>query len=51
MGDRPGWDCITGLRKKYFLRHKLTAAAKAGVENKLITAAVNRCATQNQVQQ
>jgi hypothetical protein len=27
----------------------VTSAAKAGIENKLVIAAVNRCATQNQV--
>jgi hypothetical protein len=28
----------------------VTSAAKAGIENKLVIAAVNRCATQNQLQ-
>jgi hypothetical protein len=38
------------LRKKYFRRLSLTAAAKAGPENKPVVAAVvNRCANQNQV--
>jgi hypothetical protein len=38
------------LRKKYVPRRSLTAAAKADSENKPVIAAVNRCATQNQVQ-
>jgi hypothetical protein len=38
------------LRKKCFLRRTVTSAAKAGAENKPVIAAVNRCATQNQVQ-
>jgi len=32
------------------LRRSLTAAAKAGAENKPVIAALKRCATQNQVQ-
>jgi hypothetical protein len=42
-----GWQW---LRKKYCLRRSLTSAAKADSENKPSIAAVNRCATQNQVQ-
>jgi hypothetical protein len=41
---------LNGLRKKYLSRRSVTSAAKAGTENKLVVAAVNRCATQNQVQ-
>jgi hypothetical protein len=37
---------LNRLRKKYFPRRSLTAAAKADSENKPVTAAVNRCATQ-----
>jgi hypothetical protein len=40
---------LNRLRKKYIPRRSLTSAAKAGPENKPVTAAVNRCATQNQV--
>jgi hypothetical protein len=40
---------IHRLRKKCLLRRSLTSAAKADTENKPIIAAVNRCATQNQV--
>jgi hypothetical protein len=38
------------LRKKYFLRRRITSAVKADDENKRVTAALKRCATQNQVQ-
>jgi hypothetical protein len=38
------------LRKEYFPRRNLTAEAKAGSGNTSLTAAVNRCATQNQMQ-
>jgi hypothetical protein len=38
------------LRKKCFPRRSVTSAAKAGAENKLVIAAVNRCATQKQEQ-
>jgi hypothetical protein len=38
------------LRKKCFSRRGVTAAAKAGAENKSVIAAVNRCATQKQAQ-
>jgi hypothetical protein len=38
------------LRKKCFSRRSVTAAAKAGAENKPVIAAVNRCATQKQAQ-
>jgi hypothetical protein len=41
---------LNRLRKKCFSACSLTAAAKAGAENKPLIAAVNRCATQNQVQ-
>jgi hypothetical protein len=41
---------LNRLRKKYLLCRGLTAAAKADSENELLIAAVNRCATQNQVQ-
>ena len=41
---------LNSLRKKYLSRRGVTSAAKAGTENKLVVAAVNRCATQNQVQ-
>jgi len=37
------------LRKKCFLGRSLIAAAKAVDENKPVIAAVNRCATQNQM--
>jgi hypothetical protein len=37
--------------KKPFLINTLTSAAKAGAENGPVIAAVNRCATQNQMQQ
>jgi hypothetical protein len=36
------------LRKKYLPRDSLTPAAKASAENKPVTAALKRCATQNQ---
>jgi hypothetical protein len=38
------------LEKKYLPRRSRTSAAKAGSEDKPVIAAVNRCATQNQVQ-
>jgi hypothetical protein len=38
------------LRKKSFPYRGLTSAAKAEFEDKAVIAAVNRCATQNQVQ-
>jgi hypothetical protein len=38
------------LQKKYLPRCSRTSAAKAGSENKPVIAAVNHCATQNQVQ-
>ena len=38
------------LLKEYFLRHSLTAAAKAGAGNEPAIAALKRCAAQNQVQ-
>src|SRR5271163_4396037 len=41
---------LNRLRKKCFSRRRVTAAAKAGAENKLVIAAVNRCATQKQAQ-
>jgi hypothetical protein len=41
---------LNRLRKKSFSRRSVTAAAKAGAENKLVIAAVNRCATQKQEQ-
>jgi general secretion pathway protein G len=41
---------VRRLLKKHFLRHSLTAAAKAGTENEPAIAALKRCATQNQVQ-
>ena len=39
------------LRKKCLPRPSLTSAAEADIGNKRLIAAVNRCATQNQVQQ
>jgi hypothetical protein len=41
---------LAGLLKKFFATPGLTSAAKAAGENKPITAALKRCATQNQVQ-
>jgi hypothetical protein len=41
---------LNRLRKKYLPRRSRTSAAKASSENKPVIAAVNRCATQNQVQ-
>jgi len=41
---------LSRLRNKCFLRGSLTAAAKAGAENKPVIAALKRCATQNQAQ-
>jgi hypothetical protein len=41
---------LNRLRKKCFSRRSVTAAAKAGAENKPVIAAVNRCATQKQAQ-
>ena len=41
---------LNSLRKKCFPRRSVTSAAKAGAENKLVIAAVNRCATQKQEQ-
>ena len=38
------------LQKKYLPRRSRTSVAKAGSEHKPVIAAVNRCATQNQVQ-
>src|ERR1035437_7648406 len=37
--------------QKYLWSSTLTAAAKAGTENGLVTAALKRCATQNQVRE
>src|SRR5208282_4184342 len=49
--QRPGLVCfLNSLRKEYLLYHSLTSAAKADTENTAAIAAVNRCATQNQVQ-
>jgi hypothetical protein len=41
---------LNGFRKKYLPYRNLTSAAKAAPENKPLIAAVNRCATQNHVQ-
>jgi hypothetical protein len=41
---------LTGCGKSIFYAAVLTAAAKAGAENKPVIAALKRCATQNQVQ-
>ena len=38
------------LRKKCFHAGRVSSAAEAGVENKSVIAAMNRCAAQNQVQ-
>ena len=46
----PFFPALKRLRKKYLLYNSLTAAAKADTENTAVIAAVNRCATQNQVQ-
>src|SRR5208282_3887139 len=46
----PPFPALNNLRKKYFLYHSPTSAAKADFENTAFIAAVNRCATQNQVQ-
>jgi hypothetical protein len=49
----PNTNAISGpsrLRKKYFLAGRVTSVAEANVENRLVVAAVNRCATQNQEQ-
>src|ERR1039457_3408715 len=40
---------LNRLRKKCLPRGSLTSAAKAGVGNGPVTAALKRCATQNQV--
>jgi hypothetical protein len=41
---------FSGLRKNSFRAESVTSAAKAVDENKPVIAAVNGCATQNQVQ-
>jgi hypothetical protein len=41
---------LNRLQKKYLPRRRRTSAAQACSENKPVIAAVNRCATQNQVQ-
>jgi capsule polysaccharide export protein KpsE/RkpR len=41
---------LNSLRKKCLSRRSRTSAAKAGTENRPFIAAVNRCATQNQMQ-
>jgi hypothetical protein len=38
---------LNSLRKKYSLRRSATSAAKAGIENKPVIAALKRCATQD----
>jgi hypothetical protein len=40
---------LRGCGKNLFPAYALTSAAKAYAENKLVIAAINRCATQNQV--
>ena len=39
---------LSSLRKNSFTTHILTSAAKAANENKVLIAALKRCATQNQ---
>jgi hypothetical protein len=49
LSDLSSLDTLpSGLRKKCSQRRTITSAAKAAAENKLVIAAVNRCATQKQ---